>query len=450
METTVNSSEKKQKKKKKSKSGFTLSDFWLRVFALCIAVISWFVLSITQFPSINKTVTKIPVDFSIAGTSVESKGLQPLNYKAVTVDVEIQGMNYEIGTYDQNDLAASVNLDQVTKAGTYQLDIDVKSAHPADNVKVLSVTPETVEVRFEQRQTIKMKVSDYSPNVAAEEGFTLGNIEVTPDVITIEGPENELEKIAKVEAEYLGTEKLSEDKTVTTATFNFIDSAGNRLDSENYTLSEKQASINYVVYKKVTAEVETVFADIPPGFDIDSLPYTLSNDTLQIASSQLNASSEEIISLDPISLYDISKGYTINRDIPLAAGEYEMSNIRQIEIKFELDNYAEKTFSIGADKIEFLNTPLGKHAKLDTDSIYNVSIIGPRTVIDTLTVDDLKVVADLSDITADGSFNHEITIYSEKYHNIWNNGVHDASITVGEASAVTPVSSSTSSSAAGR
>ena len=68
-------------------------------------------------------------------------------------------------------------------------------------------------------------------------------------------------------------------------------------------------------------------------------------------------------------------------------------------------------------------------------------MIGPKEVIEQLEAEDLKVVADLSDITADGSFNHEILIYSEKYHNIWNNGSHVASITIGEKSAVTPVSS---------
>ena len=440
MESSVNNSTE-QKKKKKRTAGTALSDFGLKMLSLGIAIISWFVLSITQFPEINKTVTKIPVDFTLSGTVAESKGLQPVGYKEMTVDVEIQGMNYEIGTYDQNDLVASVNLDQVTKAGSYRLDIDVKSAHPADNVKVISRVPEVVNVKFEQIQTVKLKVTDYSPNVAAEEGFTLGGVDVEPNIITIEGPENELEKISKVEAEYLGSEKLSEDKTVTATTFKFTDADGNSLDAGNFTLSDDQVEIKYSVYKKVNAEVDIEFTDLPPDFDIESLPYTLSHKTLTIATPQLEADSEEIKTLDPISLYDISRGYTINRDIPLSAGEYEMSNIRQIEIKFELDDYAEKTFTISADNIEFKNTPVGKQAKLDTDSIYNVSMIGPKEVIEQLEAEDLKVVADLSDITADGSFNHEILIYSEKYHNIWNNGSHVASITIGEKSAVTPVSS---------
>ncbi|MCR5121824.1 MAG: hypothetical protein K6B74_05325 [Ruminococcus sp.] len=445
METSVNNSTEQKKKKKKNKTGEALSDVGLKILALCIAVISWFLLSITQFPDINKKVSKIPVDFNMTGTAAESKGLQALNYSDVTVDVEIQGMNYEIGTYDQNDLVATINLDPVTKAGTYQLEIDVKSAHPSDNVKVLSVTPARVEVKFEQMSSVRMKVVDSSPNVAADEGYTLGAPEVSPNIVTIEGPENELEKIAKVEAEYSGTEKLSEDMTVTTSTFKFYDSSGELLDGSDFKLSDDQVTIKYVVYKKVAAEVELKFTDQPPGFDIDSIPYTLSHDTLQIASPLLDAGEEEIITLDAISLYEIQRGHTLIRDIPLSAGESEMSNIKQIEIKFDLDDYAEKTFTIGAYKIEFQNVPKGKQAKLDTESLYNVTMIGPKSIIEGLSLNDLRVVADISDITADGSFNHEITVYSDKYHNIWNNGSHVGSITVGEMTAVTPVSSSTSS-----
>ena len=116
-------------KKNKKKRSNTISDFGLKILAVVIAVISWFVLSITQYPTISKTITNVPVTFSMAGTKAEEKGLSALNYKDITVDVEIKGMNYEIGGYTSADLIANVNLDNVTKEGKYDLDIDVKSTH---------------------------------------------------------------------------------------------------------------------------------------------------------------------------------------------------------------------------------------------------------------------------------------------------------------------------------
>ena len=142
--------EKVKKAKKENRHG---ADFGLRILSIIIAVIIWFALSITQYPTINKTITNVPVVFSLDGTQAKEKGLSALNYKDISVDVEIKGMNYEIGSYTAADLVATVNLDDVTKEGTYDLDIDVKSSHSTDKVTVVSVNPDTVSVEFDRLTT---------------------------------------------------------------------------------------------------------------------------------------------------------------------------------------------------------------------------------------------------------------------------------------------------------
>ena len=82
--------EKVKKAKKENRHG---ADFGLRILSIIIAVIIWFALSITQYPTINKTITNVPVVFSLDGTQAKEKGLSALNYKDISVDVEIKGMN---------------------------------------------------------------------------------------------------------------------------------------------------------------------------------------------------------------------------------------------------------------------------------------------------------------------------------------------------------------------
>ena len=79
--------EKEIKNKKKNDKGGVLSDFAMRILSVMIAIIIWFALSITQFPTTTKTITKIPVDFTLTGTTAETKGLSALGYKDITVDV---------------------------------------------------------------------------------------------------------------------------------------------------------------------------------------------------------------------------------------------------------------------------------------------------------------------------------------------------------------------------
>ena len=154
-------------KMKEKRTSLLATDLGLRIEAIIIAVIIWLFLSITEYPTINKTITNVPVVFSMDGTLASEKGLQPTGYKDVNVDVEIKGMNYEIGSYGANDLVATVNLDSVTKEGTYQLDINVKSTHTTDTVSVVSVSPDTVEVNFVHRSTNEFEVTANARNISA-------------------------------------------------------------------------------------------------------------------------------------------------------------------------------------------------------------------------------------------------------------------------------------------
>ena len=162
-------------------------------------------MSITQYPTINRTFTKVPVTFSLEGTQAKEKGLSVLNKEAVddiTVEVEISGMNYEIGGYTASDLIASVDTSNVSKEGTYDLNIEVRSAHTTDKVSIISVTPDTVSVSFDKITTKKIPVVSEAPLVTAMDGYTLRDTKVSPDSVTIEGPQNDIDKIGRQPAEH--------------------------------------------------------------------------------------------------------------------------------------------------------------------------------------------------------------------------------------------------------
>lgn len=424
-----------------------ISDFVLRILAVVIAVIIWFALSITQYPTVNKTIINVPVDFSMSGTTAESKGLNALGYKDISVDVEIQGMNYEIGAYTANDLIATVNLDSVTREGTYELDIDVKSTHSADKCTIVSVNPETVEVKFDRIDSARFPLTVSAPGVSAADGYTLKETTASPAEIEVQGPENELERIDKVVAVYADNVTISEDASVSTDSVLFYDADDNLLDSTNYTLSSKKIDINFVVYRKVTANLTAEFTDVPPGFDIESLPVTIVPGTLQIISPQLFGSPTEEIKISPISMYEIANGKTFKFGIDemLSTGEINQTGIDQVEVSFNLNDYDRKTFTIPKKQITTINKPAGKDVEIEVEQLANVVIYGPKDVVDKLELEDLTAQIDLSDVSANGSISHEIVIYSKKYDNVWNIGSHEALITVTDHTAASSSSAATSS-----
>lgn len=428
MEKTI-----KNKKSREASAG-ALSDFALKMLAIVIAVIIWFALSITKFPTYTKTVMKVPVDFSMTGTSAEAKGLSAMNYEDMTVDVEIEGMNYEIGTYTANDLVATVNTDDVIKADTYKLAIDVRSAHSNDQCKILSVKPETVEIKFEHRDTVTRYITISSPNVSAEEGYTLKEYSVQPKTIEISGSEDALDMVSKVEVVYSDSLKLSEDKTVTSNKLLLYDENNNLLNSADYEIEDTVFNITYSIYKKVTGNLSPQFTDVPPGFDIDSLPMKLSQDSIQLITPQPDAAAEEDMKLDSVSLYDISQGKTFKTRIDklLSVGEINQSGTDYIEMSFDLDDYEVKEFTIPAKNVQFINAPMNRSAVLDTEQITGVKLIGPKDIISKIKLKNIKAVIDLSDISAAGSVSHQVVIYCPDHNMVWNIGTHEAMITVNE------------------
>ena len=127
--------------KPKKKHG---ADFGLRIVAVIAAIIVWLILSITQYPTINRKISDVPVTLSLEGTIAKEKGLSALNFNDLTVDVEIQGMNYEIGSYAASDLTATVDVSSVTKKGTYKIKVKVMSTgnaqYKASDWKTVTVT----------------------------------------------------------------------------------------------------------------------------------------------------------------------------------------------------------------------------------------------------------------------------------------------------------------------
>ncbi|MBO6140357.1 MAG: hypothetical protein J6O40_01060 [Ruminococcus sp.] len=407
------------------------TDLGQRILAVVLAIIIWMILSITQYPTINKTISNVPVDITLTGTIAEEKGLSALNFKDMTVDVIIEGMNYEIGSYSASDLTATVDVTPVTKKGTYKLDIDVKSAHSADRISILSISPETVEVQFDAINTKEFDLSPSAPNVSADEGYSLGAVACSPAKIKITGADNDLNNIAKAFAVVDKSMSLSEDTAITTSKIVLYDKNDNVLDNSLYQFENEEYTLSIPIYKKKTGNLTVDFTGVPNTFDLSTLKYTISENPIAILTSDLDDDSQEDITVGtiPLSEIDLVKKYTF--EIPFSAGESSADSISTVDVVFDSEGFSSKSFEIPKSQFTAINRPTGKTVTFDTQKLTEVSIHGPEEAIDKLTSSDLFAQIDLSDLgTSTGSMIKTATIYSTRYDNIWAVGTYEIQITI--------------------
>lgn len=421
--------EVKRNRPEKKKSSGRGTDFSLRILALVAAIISWFVLSITQYPTINKTITGVPVDFSLEDTQAQEKGLAALNYKDITVDVEIKGMNYEIGGYTANDLSATVKLDEVTKEGTYKLDIDVKSTHAADRCTVVSVTPQTVEVDFDRITTKKFEVVPEAPLITADSGYTLKDASVSPSEVTIEGPKNELDNINKVTARISQSKKIKEDITLSTDELIFYDADDNKMDDSKLSpTDETQFDINFVVYKKKTLNLKVDISGCPKNFNLDSLPMTMSENSLSVISPNLEGNETEDVVVGTIPLSGINLAKAFEFTIPIPQEEVNLNGTDTVKVTFDGKGYTSREFTVEADKISLINRPAGMTSNLETKKLSGIVIYGPEDVVEKLKNEDIYAQVDLSGIYEEGSYTRSAVIYAPDYDNVWCYGTNTVQV----------------------
>lgn len=408
------------------------SDFALRIVAIVVAVIIWVVLSITQYPTTTLKISNVPVIFNLEGTIAQEKGLHAVGYEDITTTVEIQGMKYEIGGYTDKDLTASVNLDDVTKEGTYNLEIFAKSAHSSDQCEVLSCYPKNVRVKFEHYSEQVMELEAEAPYIETQDQLKIQNTTVSPNEVTVTGSDNNLSKLKKVCAKVNDKKTLTEDTTISTTELVFYDENNNILPAENYTVDNKNFDVSFSLYKEQTMELAVDFKDCPEGFVATDLPYRLSTDKIKILTPYADENTSKTKIVGTISLSEIDLNNSFKFDIPFDKNEINLSDVKKVTVDFNSQGYSKKQFQIGKSKIKIKDAPSGSKTTINSPEKINATIFGPTSIISKLKADDLNAEINLKDINKDGTITKPIMIYSKRYNTVWCYGTHNATILVSD------------------
>ena len=169
-------------------------DTSLVIYSLIGAIVGWFIISMTVYPTTPKTITNVPLEIDISGTSAQRNNLSVVSQDIEEVTVQISGERSQIGNMKPQDLTAKAIIDNVSMSGEYDLEIEVESNK---NVKfeVTSISPKKVKVNFDEMITQEIEVTPKAPNITIADGFYKDDLVCTPSTITVSGPRMQIEKI---------------------------------------------------------------------------------------------------------------------------------------------------------------------------------------------------------------------------------------------------------------
>lgn len=403
---------------------------FLVAFSAVLAVILWLVIYINENPMRETTINNVPISISLKNSVVEELGLDIVGSLDQTVSVTVSGPNYVVSSVTADDILVNVSISNVNTAGSYKLELVAAKNSGKSGYTILGVSPSSVEVDFDYYETKIYTVEPIAIGASAVDlpGYEAKSAQVTnvaQSTLEVKGPKSVVEKIAKVQAVCEVNAVL--DKTTSyDATLKFLDEDGNAVDSTYLTYPEEKYSITVPIYKKVTLPIVPAFTNTPEGY-LGSVPCTLSETTVTVEGAPEMIDTLTEIKLKPIDFSSITTTQTsFEAALDLPSAIKCADNLETVTVKLSLGQLRERTFNVG----EISGTALSDGLTATFDTLKNVKICGNRTTVNRLSSTDLYAVADLSTITASGTYTVPVQIKCKSSNGVWAIGSYNVTVKV--------------------
>lgn len=369
------------------------------VISVILAVFSWIVVAGFIKPGETATLTDVTINYRQKESNYKNLGLSMIGDLRQTVSVEVEGDSNVIYKLKSTDVVVSPDYSNITGPGTYV--VPLRATREAEgNFEVVKISPETVTLQFETMETMTITVQGKADGIEAATGYFKDTPIVTPSTIDVTGPSSIIETIASAVAEVPDKEVRSESKYYGTSV-KLLDEKDEPVDTKLLTLSSSEVEITVPILEVREIPIVPMYTGLPEGFDTDwfNSLVTLSEDTIQIAADkeEINNYTESQIGPIDITQFDINQNtYTFPIIFPEKAKNKikNIEQLNQVTATIDTSTLAQKTFKVDAENVEIVNIGAGLEITPYLRNGLNVTLIGPKEVIEGLLPENITIQVD--------------------------------------------------------
>ena len=406
------------------------SDTFYKVVSVLVACAIWYGVAMNNTTAIPHQVRGVPVTVDNQTSFITRMGLTIIGDEEMFSDVTIEGQRAVVGGIDEDDISVSVDFSSVNGAGVFTLPLVAENVSGRD-FAISVVSPSTVTLKFDRMVTKKFGIDlQVEGLVAPADGYLMEEPLVSPTQISVTGPDADIAKIASCVAAANYEGELTETTDLTSDII-LLDKDGNPIGTENLTMDVKQAQITIPVLKTAELPARISFLNLPDNVDPDQLNYTISHPTITVAGPVDEVDEHSEIHLGYIDMKALDLDSSFQFDVKLPEGFTNVAHVETVTVEFDWTDMVSKTFTV--TNLQLLNIPRGYTAKIQTERLTEVTVIGPAAVMETLTAGDLTAVIDLSRRSAQtGQFKTSVDIKAPAKEQVWAAGEYTAVVSVNE------------------
>lgn len=382
------------------------------VLSIAIAVVMWFYVTSMDGNQASKSIRNITITFS-GEEQLEGNGLM-IAGDAPVANLTVKAKPAVLAQLTDKTVQLVVDVATIERAGDYTLAYTVKLPANISSSQVQIINDGTSNVSFtvaEYRQR-EIELRGKFEGTTAE-GYLAGDQEdfvFTPAKITISGQAGLVNQVSYAEVVVTG-ENLSE--TVRgDFPYRFIGASGDVIEDLDVESSVDTVHTTFPILATADIPLKVELKE-GGGVALDQVTCTLSLESLTVAGSKTAVEaiqSEGSIVLGTIDLGTVHDGDEITFDIALTDELTNISGVTQVTATIDLDDSLQSK-TVEVTNIDCISPPEGWAARPLTQML-EVEVRGSKELLDAVTPDKIRVVADLKDINqAAGQYTVTATVY---------------------------------------
>ncbi|MFT4104318.1 MAG: CdaR family protein [Lacrimispora sp.] len=372
-----------------------LNNLGLKVASLALAFAVWMAVVNISNPVIDDS----------QQVNVEVRNEEVLEASGLTYDIgkDVVTVSYQVRTRDRSlvrasDFHAYVDLKDYNVTGAIPVTVEInKDKENLVKSDAITARPMVIRVKTEELQR---KIFDLSVSTIGKkaDGYDIGMISLSPDSVTVEGPESAIGQING-----MGVEIDVENKT---ADFNgsavpiFYDANGNKLTDIGSKVSVNSEMIDFnvsVLKAKVLTLNFEVFGQVEKGYRFTGVESAVTSVPVVGTKSVLAPLSSLSIVSDKLSIEDATEDKVVELDLSqyLPPNTSMGDQYKNITVTLKVEPLTTRTFTLEPEDLAQKGASPDYEYSFDKTSV-DVTIRGLTEDLDTLEVQDLKAVIDLT------------------------------------------------------
>lgn len=403
------------------------------VISILVAIAMWLYVDLERAPERTMTIRDIPVEFSGENTTLADKNLMLLSGYDTTIDLKIRGPKRELVKMNRDNVRVIASTSSIDSVGVHQLDwtVSFPDGVVRTNVSVEKASLSQITVTVGELYTKEVPVECHVVGEVAE-GYFTGDVVLDPEVLTLRAQRDDLLNVscAKLTVDISGATR----SVVQTVDVQLYDYDGNPVENSNIRTNTSliQAKVPVLTTREVELAVE--FSGVP-GAAMNSIKCDITPKTVR-----LNGEADVLDSIDKLVLAtlhvdDLELHQQNSYVVTPPDGTWLVNGNEVATADITLEGIEEK--SLTATSIEFDKLPSGLYA-IAPDGGLTVRLWGLSEEIEAVTAENLRVIADMSAVTGQGTVTVPVTVTISGFNDVTVRGTYELTVTVTDVAPTVP------------